>query len=263
MEILLNYELLKLLKEYEKKGLLADEDFIKTAAKIILEKRRCQREVDDIVIGENAILFEIPMFDENSKTLYIKSGMDKKRVVENFFNKSDTINIYNLKVLTYILEVCNEICQKAKKHNDVTSYLIYLHEHFKTTAIDLCSRMARIDAVNQISNLANWLSIKDKETLENYINYEIVSALLQGYSYEKGILRCPVFKYLNKYNLHLANEGRNVDTEEELMYKINAATTNNTLDENLYIGFPIDEDNYKDLASQKENTAKLLLRKRN
>ena len=66
MEILLNYELLKLLKEYEKKGLLADEDFIKTAAKIILEKRRCQREVDDIVIGENAILFEIPMFDENS-----------------------------------------------------------------------------------------------------------------------------------------------------------------------------------------------------
>lgn len=47
------------------------------------------------------------------------------------------------------------------------------------------------------------------------------------------------------------------------MYKINAATTNNTLDENLYIGFPIDEDNYKDLASQKENTAKLLLRKRN
>ena len=43
MEILLNYELLKLLKEYEKKGLLADENFIKTAVKIILEKRRCQR----------------------------------------------------------------------------------------------------------------------------------------------------------------------------------------------------------------------------
>ena len=52
MEILLNYELLKLLKEYEKKGLLADENFIKTAVKIILEKRRCQREVDDIVIGD-------------------------------------------------------------------------------------------------------------------------------------------------------------------------------------------------------------------
>lgn len=263
MEILLNYELLKLLKEYEKKCLLADENFIKTSVRIILEKRKCLKKVDNIIIGENAILFEKPLFDEDSKTLYIKSGMDTNRVVESFFGNEDTLNIYNLKVLTYILEVCNEICLDEKRHNDVTAYLIYLRNYFKTTTIDICGRIAKIDAINQISALANWLSIKDKETLENYINYEIISSLLQGYSYEKEIVKSPVFKYLNKYNLYLASKGRKIDTEEELMYKINAAASNNTLDENLYIGLPICKDDYQELEKQKENNIKLLLRKRN
>ena len=47
------------------------------------------------------------------------------------------------------------------------------------------------------------------------------------------------------------------------MYKINAAASNNTLDENLYIGLPICKDDYQELEKQKENNIKLLLRKRN
>lgn len=263
MEILLNYELLKLVKEYNKKGLLADENFIKTAVRIILEKRRCQSEVDDVVIGENAILFEKPLFDKNSKTIYIKSGMDTKRVVDNFFCKEDTISIYNLKVLIRLLEVCNGVYQRVKKHYDFADYLVYLHEQFKTSSIDLCGRMARIDAISQIDAIASWLSVKDRETLELYVKYEFLASLLKGYNYEKGMLRCPIFKYLNKYNLYLANSGQRADSKEDLMYKIDVAKSKNTLDENLYLGLPIDEKDYKNLVNKKENTGKLLLRKRN
>lgn len=262
MEILLNYELLKLLREYNKKNKFADEEFMKKAISVILEKRSCRKAVENITIGENAILFERPYYEEETKTLYVKSGMDQTKVVESFFNPEDTINIYNLEVLTYILEVCNEIYQKYGKSTDLVAYLIFMNSIFRTPSINLCGRMASIDAINQINTIASWLPIKDKEALENYIEYEVLSSLLHGYSFEKGILRCPVFKYLNKYNLHLANEGRKMETEEELMIKINDAKCDKTLDEILYLGLPISEENYYNLTKERENITRTLLKKR-
>ena len=262
MEILLKYELLKLLKDYKNKNMLADNEFITKAVNIILEKRKCLREVSNIVIGENVILFNEPLFDEDSKTLYIKSNIDQAQLVDSFIQEEDIVNMYNIKILRNILEICNEIKQKSTRKCDIASYLIYLNEKFKTTEINPCIRMAQIDAIDQIDSIISWLPIKDRKTLENYIEYEFLTSLLYGYSIEKGNINSPVFKYLNAYNLHLEGQNRIADTKEELMYKINSATAQNTLDENLYLGMPIDKEVYLNLLSKKEEINKSLQRKR-
>ena len=169
MNILLNYELLKLLKEYSKKNLLADDVFVKRAIKIILERYGVLSKIDDVVVGKDAILFTRPIYEEETKTLYVRSNVSREDIVQDFFNKDDIVNIYNLEVLTYLLEICNEIYKKYKKNLGFQDYLVYLSQNFVTKKVNLLERMASIDAISQIDALAGWFSFKDAKTLEAYI----------------------------------------------------------------------------------------------
>lgn len=258
MNILLNYELLKLLKEYSKKNLLADDDFMKRAIKIILERYGVLSKINDVVVGKNAILFTRPIYEEETKTIYVKSNISREDLVQDFFNKDDIVNIYNLEVLTYLLEICNEIYKKYKKNLGFQDYLVYLSQNFVTKDVNLLERMASIDAISQIDALAGWLPFKDSKTLEAYIEYQIIASFLKGYSMEKAVLTSPVYKYLKAYNMNL---GRRACSNEELIRRINEYAIQNTPDENLYLGLPIKEEDYFDLYSKKEVLTRTLFKK--
>ena len=53
-----------------------------------------------------------------------------------------------------------------------------------------------------------------------------------------------------------------METEEELMIKINDAKCDKTLDDILYLGLPISEENYYNLTKERENITRTLLKKR-
>lgn len=258
MNILLNYELLKLLKEYSKKSLLADDDFMKRAIKIILEKYGCLNKINDVVVGKDAILFTRPIYEEETKTIYVKSNISKNDLVQDFFNKDDIVNIYNLEVLTYLLEICNEIYKRFKKNLGLQDYLVYLSQSFGTSEVNLLERMASIDAISQIDTLAGRLPFKDSKTIKAYIEYQILTSFLKGYSMEKGALTSPVYKYLKAYNMQL---GKHACSDEELVRRINEFSNQNTPDENLYLGLPIKEEDYFDLYSKKEVLTRTLFKK--
>ena len=68
MELLVNYELLELLKEYHNKGLLADDNFIKRALIILLKDHKDL--VKEKYVGDDCYLFDKPLFLKEDKTVY-------------------------------------------------------------------------------------------------------------------------------------------------------------------------------------------------
>ena len=263
MEIVLNQKLLKLLREYSGKKCFADQDFIQRALNIILDVRKNSGAVQDIVIGKNAVLFDDPIFCKDEKTIYVKSEIEKSEITRIFTKEKDIINAYNLRILAYILEICNKIHRKTSKKNDFISYIVYLDDLFKSSTINLCQRMSSIDALEQVDFLAGWLPFDDKKLLEIYLEHEILSTILNGYINEDGILLSPVYRYLSEYNLYLANKGEIVEALDKLKEKIVLSKAKNTLDEDIYLGLPIDEDIYYSLSKQKNETKRVLTKKGN
>ena len=98
MEAVINYELLKLLKEYESGKKIADDDFVKRSLKIIL---RDQYELlENVFVGDSIYLFDKPIYNEKDKAVYFKSSSNMDEVIKNYLlSDNDRVSIYNLSVL--------------------------------------------------------------------------------------------------------------------------------------------------------------------
>lgn len=98
MEAVINYELLKLLKEYESGKKRADDNFIKSALKIIL--RNQYKLLENVFVGDNVYLFDDPIYNEKDQTIYFKSSFDIHEVTKNYLlSDNDKLLIYNLFIL--------------------------------------------------------------------------------------------------------------------------------------------------------------------
>ena len=88
MEFFLNNELQKLLEEYGR-AKQADDKFILQAFDIILSSKNITSKVKNINVGKDAYLFKEPYYEEENKTIYMKSNIPD---VEDYFTiKGDII----------------------------------------------------------------------------------------------------------------------------------------------------------------------------
>ena len=119
MEAVINYELLKLLKEYECGKKRADDDFIKSALKIIL--RNQYKLLENVFVGDNVYLFDDPVYNEKDQTIYFKSSFDIHEVAKNYLlSDNDKLLIYNLFILKKVIEISLNIM----KNETINSVLV-------------------------------------------------------------------------------------------------------------------------------------------
>lgn len=261
MEVLLDYELIKLLWDYKKRQALADDEFVKKAIITILDKRNALDQVSKINAGSNAYLFDIPFYDKEEQAIYFRTNLAVNHVVERFFtNKEDIVTLYNLKVLTNVIKVCNSITLPMSKQN-FESYLLNLEMNFKTAKTSPLERMTTIDALKKIWAIAGWVHLDDADIVKDYYYYETTKAMLKDYYIDKdGSLICPAYTFLSKY----IDQVKPQDKTDKifLLDDLNIKALGNTLDKNLYCGLPISVSEYKKLKSNKDKASFNLLRKR-
>ena len=261
MEVLLDYELIKLLWDYKKRQALADDEFVKKAIITILDKRNALDQVSKINAGSNAYLFDIPFYDKEEQAIYFRTNLAVNHVVERFFtNKEDIVTLYNLKVLTNVIKVCNSITLPMSKQN-FESYLLNLEMNFKTAKNSPLERMTTIDALKKIWAIAGWVHLDDADIVKDYYYYETIKAMLKDYYIDKdGSLICPAYTFLSKY----IDQVKPQDKTDKifLLDDLNIKALGNTLDKNLYCGLPISVSEYKKLKSNKDKASFNLLRKR-
>ncbi len=261
MEVLLDYELIKLLWDYKKRQALADDEFVKKAIITILDKRNALDQVSKINAGSNAYLFDIPFYDKEEQAIYFRTNLAVNHVVERFFtNKEDIVTLYNLKVLTNVIKVCNSITLPMSKQN-FESYLLNLEINFKTAKTSPLERMTTIDALKKIWAIAGWIHLDDADIVKDYYYYETIKAMLKDYYIDKdGSLICPAYTFLSKY----IDQVKPQDKTDKifLLDDLNIKALGNTLDKNLYCGLPISVSEYKKLKSNKDKASFNLLRKR-
>ena len=261
MEVLLDYELIKLLWDYKKRQALADDEFVKKAIITILDKRNALDQVSKINAGSNAYLFDIPFYDKEEQAIYFRTNLAVNHVVERFFtNKEDIVILYNLKVLTNVIKVCNSITLPMSKQN-FESYLLNLEMNFKTAKTSPLERMTTIDALKKIWAIAGWIHLDDADIVKDYYYYETIKAMLKDYYIDKdGSLICPAYTFLSKY----IDQVKPQDKTDKifLLDDLNTKALGNTLDKNLYCGLPISVSEYKKLKSNKDKASFNLLRKR-
>ena len=252
MEVLLDYEL---------RQALADDEFVKKAIIITLDKRNALDQVSKINAGSDAYLFDIPFYDKEEQAIYFKTNLAVNHVVERFFtNKEDIVTLYNLKVLTNVIKVCNSITLPMSKQN-FESYLLNLEMNFKTAKTSPLERMTTIDALKKIWAIAGWVHLDDADIVKDYYYYETTKAMLKDYYIDKdGSLICPAYTFLSKYIDQVKPQAKT--DKIFLLDDLNIKAHGNTLDKNLYCGLPISVSEYKKLKSNKEEASFNLLRKR-
>lgn len=261
MEVLLDYELIKLLWDYKKRQALADDEFVKKAIITILDKRNALDQVSKINAGSDAYLFDVPYFDIAEQAIYFKTNVAVNRVVERFFtNEEDIVSLYNLKVLTNVIRVCNFITLPIYKQN-FEAYLLSLEKNFKTPRTSPLERMAVIDALKKVWAIAGWIHFEDADIVKDYYYYETTKAMLKDYYIDKnGSLVCPAYTFLSKYLDCL----KPYENRERLFLldELNRKAHCNSVEKNLYSGLPISISEYEKLKSSKEEASFNLLRKR-
>ena len=206
-------------------------------------------------------MFDIPFYDKEEQAIYFKTNLAVNHVVERFFtNKEDIVTLYNLKVLTNVIKVCNSITLPMSKQN-FESYLLNLEMNFKTAKTSPLERMTTIDALKKIWAIAGWVHLDDADIVKDYYYYETTKAMLKDYYIDKdGSLICPAYTFLSKYIDQVKPQAKT--DKIFLLDDLNIKAHGNTLDKNLYCGLPISVSEYKKLKSNKEEASFNLLRKR-
>ncbi len=261
MEAVINYELLKLLKEYESGLKIADEDFIKRALKIILQDQ--YKLLDNVFVGDSVYLFDCPIYVEKNKTIYFKSSFDIDKITKNYLlTNKDRILMYNLYVLKKVFEVSLEIMKRQVITKDFAKKIIFLESGFKAQDISLTERIIGIDATRRVSELAGWMPFDEKDFVLNYFYFESINALLNGYlsNLPKD---CPVNQYYMQYNEYLKQKKDSFPCDQLSIEDLIKISKRHSSSENFYSGLPVDEDTYHQVTTKRNETQCILSRKRN
>lgn len=261
MEAVINYELLKLLKEYESGKKIADDDFVKRSLKIIL---RDQYELlENVFVGDSIYLFDKPIYDEKNKAIYFKSSFNMDEVTKNYLlSDNDRILMYNLTVLKKVFEVSLDMMKNETITRGFGKKILLLESEFRSQDISLTDRIVEIDATRKVSELAGWMPFDEKTFVLNYFYFESINALLNGYlsNLPKD---CPVNQYYMQYNEYLKQKKGSFPCDQLSVEDLIKLSKRYSASENFYSGLPVDEETYNCVLTQRNEAQNILSRKRN
>ena len=261
MEAVINYELLKLLKEYESGKKRADDNFIKRALKIIL--RNQYQLLENVFVGDTIYLFDDPIYNEKDKTIYFKSSFDINEVTKNYLlSDNDRILMYNLSVLKKVFEVTLDIMKNETITRGFGKKILLLESEFKSQDISLINRIIGIDATRRVSELAGWMPFDEKTFALNYFYFESINALLNGYLSNLPE-DCPVNQYYIKYNEYLKQKKDSFPCDQLTTEDLIKISKGYSSSENFYSGLPVDHETYNCVITKRNEVQSILLRKRN
>lgn len=260
MELVVNYELLELLKEYHNKGLLADDNFIKKALIILLKDHKDL--VKEIYVGDDCYLFDKPLFLKEDKTVYFKSSLDFNSLfLDNTFSIKDKINLYNIEVLRKIFELYFDVIRHSYKNEGYAEKLFLMESEFKSINVSPTQRIIQLDAIKRAQNIAGWINFNDVAMIINYLTLENAKALLDGYQQSSKL--GPVYSYKLEYNEYLKSMGRFFACDADVAGDLEKEAFLHTEEENFYYGLPVRENTFDLINSKLENSKLVLERKRN
>lgn len=261
MEAVINYELLKLLKEYKSGLKIADEDFVKRALKIIL---RDQYELlENVFVGDSIYLFDKPIYDEKNKAIYFKSSFNMDEVTKNYLlSDNDRILMYNLTVLKKVFEVSLDMMKNETITRGFAKKILLLESEFKSQEISLTDRIIEIDATRKVSELAGWMPFDEKTFALNYFYFESINTLLNGYLSNLPE-DCPVNQYYIEYNEYLKQKKDSFPCDQLSTEDLIKISKRYSSSENFYSGLPVDHETYNCVITQRNEAQSILLRKRN
>lgn len=261
MEAVINYDLLKLLKEYESGKKIADDDFVKRSLKIIL---RDQYELlENVFVGDSIYLFDKPIYDEKNKAIYFKSSFNMDEVTKNYLlSDNDRILMYNLSVLKKVFEVSLDIMKNETITRGFGKKILLLESEFRFQDISLTDRIIEIDATRKVSELAGWMPFDEKTFSLNYFYFESINALLNGYlsNLPKD---CPVNQFYMQYNEYLKQKKGSFPCDQLSVEDLIKLSKRYSASENFYSGLPVDEETYNCVLTQRNEAQSILSRKRN
>lgn len=279
MEFILNHRLINLLKYYNDNSLIADEEFVQEAVKIITKSWQISSLIKDVTISDA----RFPAFYDNAKYSYetrdLKVNLTKKEDLNDWqilLNKNDKRNTYNLYVLRLIIRECTRIKQLIEaRHTDTVKgillrdsledilisksdlskeYETYLRSiafnrenNPKNYAIMPCNRFAEVDAILKIIELYPHLYYANRDLINDYYTYALSKALLLGYGQQ---CISPTLNFIVLRN-YLAKERFEAIAINEGLQKI--AKSNDESD-NLYLGLPIEKETYNKFHDGMLNT---------
>lgn len=263
MDILLSYELQKLLEDYGRTK-KADKEFILQAFDIIIKHKNINKDINNIYIGEDAYLFNEAYYDELEKNVYMKSNIKENDLIKDYIPlKGDAIYVYNLKIVNEILILCNKLSEYEYVNGFVRN-LLYLSSQYKTEGLKPNERMAQINAIKETSNLAHQAYVANKELVNNYFKYQTLLNLLNGYSIKNDLIYSPTLDFYLKCNEQtLANASCYGKTKKEILMHLESEANKNSLDNKLYLGLPITTDEYQSVNNLLDETHSKLLRTKN
>lgn len=273
MEILTNFELLRLLKYYNDNTLLADEEFVLRATDIIIRHWHLSAFVEKVKI--NLITnMNVSYYDAKERTIYIyiDHGININKILDwDFLNKKDQINAYNLFVISLILKALNKVRYfaedqheksfkgyllqksleddviKAKLANEPEIINSLESEYIKRIMaldsikhlypIDPCERMAQIDANIKVSRMHSRLGYVNPELVSNYFGFNLTRSMLIGYEINNGVLMSPTERFLKLIN-------HDNDSKGELHQKLEDIASEFETGDNLYYGLPVDRKEF-------------------
>lgn len=261
MEAVINYELLKLLKEYESGKKIADDDFVKRSLKIIL---RDQYELlENVFVGDSIYLFDKPIYDEKNKAIYFKSSFNMDEVTKNYLlSDNDRILMYNLSVLKKVFEVSLDMMKNETITRGFAKKILLLESEFKSQEISLTDRIIEIDATRKVSELAGWMPFDEKTFVLNYFYFESINALLNGYlsNLPKD---CPVNQFYMQYNEYLKQKKGSFPCDQLSTEDLIKISKRYSSSENFYSGLPVSDETYNYVLTQRNEAQSILSRKRN
>lgn len=261
MEAVINYELLKLLKEYESDKKRADDNFIKRALKIIL--RNQYQLLENVFVGDTIYLFDDPIYNEKDKTIYFKSSFDIDKITKNYLlTNKDRILMYNLYVLKKVFEISLEIMKRQVITKDFAKKIIFLESGFKAQDISLTERIIGIDATRRVSELAGWMTFDERDFVLNHFYFESINALLNGYLSNLPE-DCPVNQFYMQYNEYLKQKKDSFPCDQLSTEDLIKISKRYSSSENFYSGLPVDHETYNCVITQRNEAQSILLRKRN
>ena len=250
MEAVINYELLKLLKEYESGKKIADDDFVKRSLKIIL---RDQYELlENVFVGDSVYLFDKPIYNEKDKAVYFKSSSNMDEVIKNYLlSDNDRVSIYNLSVLKKVFEVSLDIMKNETITRGFAKKILLLESEFKSQEISLTDRIIEIDATRNVSELAGWMPFDEKRFA---LNYFYLSNLPKD---------CPVNQFYMQYNEYLKQKKSSFPCDQLSTEDLIKISKRYSSSENFYSGLPVSDETYNYVIIQRNEAQSILSRKRN
>ena len=261
MEAVINYELLKLLKEYESGKKRADDNFIKSALKIIL--RNQYQLLENVFVGDNVYLFDDPIYNEKDQTIYFKSSFDIHEVTKNYLlSDNDKFLIYNLFILKKVIEISLNIMKNETINSGFGKKILLLEDDFKSQDISLINRIIGIDATRIVSELAGWMTFDERDFALNFFYFESINALLNGYLSNLPE-DCPVNQYYIEYNEYLKQKKDSFPCDQLSTEDLIKISKRYSSSENFYSGLPVDHETYNCVITKRNEAQSILLRKRN